>query len=208
MKKTTLTFLLLISAFFSLADGGCTYAIRKTSFEDSEGKKVRLTFYVPQQNAICTGLENCTSFEWYRHNGSGFDLIPGENNEFYDVCEPGVYKLVACGISPWIGCKIDSNEVHKNVILPEKAINKFSAYPNPCSDGKINLLVPDSPVSSETDKFKVEIYNVLGNQVFIKENLEFGTKNLPIDLSNQGKGIFILKISSGTEVKVLKVLVN
>ncbi|MGB1040351.1 MAG: T9SS type A sorting domain-containing protein [Flavobacteriales bacterium] len=204
MKKITLTFLLLISAFFSLAEGSCTVSIQKNIASNDKGTFAQLVYTVHESGTDCSHCSE--SGVWYFKEGGNFNRIVGAPNNYYNTYKPGTYKVEVCGAYAII--VLDSGEVFEKKVVTDPANNSFSVYPNPCSDGKINLLVPDSPVSSETDKFKVEIYNVLGNQVFIKENLEFGTKNLPIDLSNQGKGIFILKISSGTEVKVLKVLVN
>jgi hypothetical protein len=98
--------------------------------------------------------------------------------------------------------------VYKNSVKPVKMVSQFSVYPNPSKDGIINLLIPANPVSVESNTFKFELYNALGNRILKKENLLFDAHHMPIGLEGKGSGIYLLKITSGEEVKVLKILVN
>lgn len=209
MKNFALTISLFFITLFSLA-GGCTHHLNESYTETELGKKVRLTFAVDmsQPSPYCEALSRCQTFQWYKHDGTDFVIIPGETGNYYDTYEPGVYKLVACGSIEGGVIVIEEGEVYKNEVLLEKTVTRFSVYPNPTTESTINLLVPHSPISLESFTYKIELYNVLGNQVVLKEGLEFGTGNYPLNLQSQGKGIFMLRITSGEEVKVLKILLR
>lgn len=79
--------------------------------------------------------------------------------------------------------------------LESENINYVKIYPNPVDDF-INLNI------STTENFKTEIFNILGKKVFEGKN------QTKIDFSLYEKGIYFLKIKSGFDNKVLKVLKN
>lgn len=83
--------------------------------------------------------------------------------------------------------------------IEEKASNKrntFDIYPNPNS-GTFTLTLPDAAAQHE-----VVIYDLLGNVIYHSSIIN----NQRIDISTQPKGVYFVKVSSGNEVWVRKVV--
>lgn len=108
-------------------------------------------------------------------------------------------SLVDCGAYEYCtNCKLASPPPVTTSFLDE--LSDFIVYPNP-NNGlfslKMNGLAPD-------DKLNIEIFNVLGVKVYANEI----ANNSPIDLSNQAKGIYVIRIrkdnKSFTQQMVLK----
>ena len=66
--------------------------------------------------------------------------------------------------------------------LNDNLITDFRLYPNPVND-LINL-------STQLENFKVEIFDLLGKKLFESYDLKI------IDVTNLGKGTYLLKVSS------------
>jgi hypothetical protein len=77
------------------------------------------------------------------------------------------------------------------------SLAEMQVYPNPSSDGRFNL----KNVSQGT----IAVYNVLGDLVY-KNNLK--SSNQLIDLSGQGKGVFIIKVQSDNVEKFQRVVIR
>ena len=82
---------------------------------------------------------------------------------------------------------INNNEYSKNL---------FSIYPNP-STGKFNI-----KFSNQHQITSVEIYNLLGESVFQKQNTN------EIDLSSAAKGIYFVKVYAGEKIYTEKIIVE
>ena len=82
---------------------------------------------------------------------------------------------------------INNNEYSKNL---------FSIYPNP-STGKFNI-----EFSNQQQITSVEIYNLLGESVFQKQNTN------EIDLSSAAKGIYFVKVYAGEKIYTEKIIVE
>ena len=79
------------------------------------------------------------------------------------------------------------------------AITGFSMYPNPVSDGVLNVL------SASTSVKEVSIFNLLGKQVF--SSSFSGIKN-DIDVSSINAGIYILKIIEEGKTATRKLIIR
>ncbi len=82
---------------------------------------------------------------------------------------------------------INNNEYSKDL---------FSIYPNP-STGKFNIAF-----SNQQQITSVEIYNLLGESVFQKQNTN------EIDLSSAAKGIYFVKVYAGEKIYTEKIIVE
>ncbi|MCY7410638.1 MAG: GEVED domain-containing protein [Chitinophagales bacterium] len=84
-----------------------------------------------------------------------------------------------------------------NGILIEEIFSSFSVYPNP-NDGKFFIELNSS---SPKNNFTLSIYNLLGNEVYVKKYSSLPTqKNIWVDLSNLKKGNYLLQISSENSI--------
>ena len=88
-------------------------------------------------------------------------------------------------------------EMEKSKIQPSLGYN-ISLYPNP-TNGEFQIEMPE-----ESSFNRVEVMNIVGKQLFVKNtNSE---KRMSFDLSNQPKGLYLVKISSDNETIVKKVM--
>jgi endonuclease I len=75
--------------------------------------------------------------------------------------------------------------------------NDFNIYPNP-SKGNFNINFSDS-----NEIYSVEIYSLIGQKVFEKENT-----NSTVSVSNLQKGIYLIKVAKGNESITKKMIIN
>ncbi|RLD97447.1 MAG: hypothetical protein DRJ13_12280, partial [Bacteroidetes bacterium] len=79
--------------------------------------------------------------------------------------------------------------------LPMMEGTDIHVYPNPCS----GLLVLEYREESEHDDLMVRISNVRGEMVK-EEKIDAAKKLIPVDISNQPDGIYVLTLTSGQSV--------
>ncbi|MAC87103.1 MAG: hypothetical protein CMQ52_03135 [Gammaproteobacteria bacterium] len=77
--------------------------------------------------------------------------------------------------------------------------NLFSMYPNPSNNGIFKLSISDN------ERVSMQIFDLSGRLVTKKDDLR---NNDEIDVSHYHKGIYIAKISSGSNISSIKLLVN
>lgn len=75
--------------------------------------------------------------------------------------------------------------------------NTFNIYPNP-SSGKISL-------NTNVNEYQINLYNILGADVYTRNNL---TRNSTLNLGFLKNGVYLLKITSGTEVTIKKIVLK
>ncbi len=78
-------------------------------------------------------------------------------------------------------------------------IVKFSAFPNPVSQGKLTI------TTFNTKEKEVTIYNVLGKRVFTHK---FSANKKLLDVSHINAGIYIMKIIEGDKVATKKLIIK
>lgn len=100
------------------------------------------------------------------------------------------------------GTKTKDNEVAQEEEATQNMIESgdVSVYPNPTS-GEINIRF------IKNDGFRsLEIYNLLGKQIFKKENIT--APNTIVNLKEQSKGIYIVKVNYEDKVIMKKILLE
>lgn len=80
---------------------------------------------------------------------------------------------------------------------PSTAKTVFSIYPNPVNDGRFNI------TASNGEQVDVTIFSLLGQQVGSFKNV-----TNTVSVSNLNSGVYLVKISQGTSVDTLKLIVE
>ncbi len=86
-------------------------------------------------------------------------------------------------------------------IQNESIFSQMNIWPNP-ANGKFNIQLPES----KNGKFTIEIFDLAGKPLNI--NAIYQDKIISIDLSDKPKGIYLLKISNGTETVNRKLILQ
>jgi len=111
--------------------------------------------------------------------------------------------IPGCDNAPFPCSPSDSTHYYYHTISDVNDVKaedgNFNVYPNP-SSGKFT-------VSSKSTIDAIEIYNLLGERVYSDSKFTQQTSN-EIDLSNQGKGIYIINIYAGKNRHTRKIVVQ
>ena len=139
-------------------------------------------------------IDNPINLSWF---GSNSDAINNANTlpETTELVNGSTYYAV----NTQNGCRSTPFAVTVNVTLGlnNAELDAIKIYPNP-TNGKLFI-------TSHELITQVEVINVLGQS--LATHL-FNTRSLELDMSSFGKGIYILKISSGISQKTIRVLNN
>ncbi|MBI3519500.1 MAG: T9SS type A sorting domain-containing protein, partial [Bacteroidetes bacterium] len=83
--------------------------------------------------------------------------------------------------------------------LKQELNNDLFIYPNPASN-YLNVQYKSS------SKYNIEIYNIIGQQVFEKQNIN--SNFIKLDISNFAKGSYIVKINDNGKLTTQKLIIN
>ena len=188
-----------------LSDG--TVLDSKTVFIPDGESTIELNFDIDAGFFYELGCSSDPSL--YRNNGAGqqdFPYLIGDACEIITTSEgPNFYyyfydwKIVVSGFP----CESDRVEVIGEVIpssvndVLEKSI---SIYPNPTT-GLLNI----DPSEFNTNRFDLELVDVVGKTVFQKRILDFSSI-IQVDMSDHEDGIYLLKIISESAELTRKVI--
>jgi len=114
----------------------------------------------------------------------------------------GVYSVTVTDAN---GCSVSASETvgFSTGIGDNKVSMKFDLYPNP-TKADVNISIEMSKAAEVT----VELFNILGERV-VNENLgEVRTANKTISLANHAAGVYLAKVTYGTESVVRRVVLN
>ena len=120
--------------------------------------------------------------------------IPNNNYSFLNWTENGVvvssdsdYSFVVTGDRTLV-----ANFFYYDAV--EEQFNNIMVYPNPTND----LVFIDGYNTK-----KVELYNLIGQILVSKENLE---SNTPISIKHLSSGLYLLKVYSDNDIVIVRVL--
>ncbi|MEO5892436.1 MAG: T9SS type A sorting domain-containing protein [Ferruginibacter sp.] len=148
--------------------------------------------------------QNIDRYELQRSTGSFLYTkvrsVPVSEDSLYsfiDDVQPGIAYQYRLMIVPKAGgkCYSDTRSVQ---IKDNKA---FTIYPNP-STGKVSV-----SMSGYTGGVNFVVCNSLGETVLVKEGVSLN-RTLELDLSNQPKGIYLLKIETSNSNVIQKILIQ
>ena len=129
--------------------------------------------------------DSTASFQWI--NCSDYKPVSDQIHQIFNVILSGSYAVILTknGCSDTSSCyEVITSGVSQSYSRPELTI-----YPNP-SNGKFQISISNSKYN---ENFKLVIYNIQGKQIFQNTTNSASV----IDLNNQPKGIYFIKVLFG-----------
>lgn len=127
-------------------------------------------------------------------DSSGNVYLAGRTASFNNIAFNGHQNTIGNGFNAFL-VKFDGTSV-VNINENIQQLRNISVYPNP-NNGVFNIVLEE--------KSNIEIFNVLGEQVYINSGLN---NNIQIDISNQPKGIYFINIKGEKSNSSLKTIIN
>jgi len=127
-------------------------------------------------------------FEYYKASESSFPLFSHSTFDVINAVFPVTFGVVLSSVNPegFVG-------------LEESTVREFALYPNP-STGLFTVSLP-----AVDSKATIVVYNAIGN---IVQSVKPTSLDTTIDLSNESKGIYFVKMQTEVESKTMKVIVR
>ncbi len=133
--------------------------------------------------------------------GATYNWSNGAMTQTITVSTSNVYTVT---VTNTFGCTASDNVVVNVVICPgtdEPALRNVSVFPNPTSGA---LTVQFAELPSKTTHLTV--VNAVGQVVLAKQQV--ADLNTSLDLSNLPKGLYLLRLQSGTSIRSVRVVVQ
>ena len=148
---------------------------------------------VPVITAFSTILTSsaATSYQWF----SAADLINGETAQTYSPTQTGLYSVEITDSNGCSATSADFTFTFSGLTNVSKT-GTIEVSPNP-SSGKFSISFGNSDVRS------IKIFNASGSIVF-NSSIHISE----IDLTNQSKGVYFLKIETDNKIYITKLVVN
>ena len=174
--------------------------------------KVKLEGVISNRDGIGNTIEISIDGEsQYRYTLAGEGYL--SQNSFYEFFGTGTATEIDFIKVTWTATgtteTINNVDVNQAIIIKEgsgilsntdiQTDNFFSMYPNPSNNGIFKLSILDNETVS------LQIFDLSGRLVTKKDDLR---NNDEIDVSHYHKGIYVAKISSGSNISSIKLLVN
>ena len=138
-------------------------------------------------------------YQWYL-NAS---ILPGETNQTYDA---SLYpnETLSVIVSNSFGClSAESSGYLVGVSEIKNSLNHINVYPNP-NNGIFEI----SFYAAKSAEYEVKITNIVGQVLSINSIPVSGTMNKKVDLSNYGKGLYFITVSSEGEENTYKLIIE
>ena len=174
--------------------------------------KVKLEGVISNRDGIGNTIEISIDGEsQYRYTLAGEGYL--SQNSFYEFFGTGTATEIDYIKVTWTATgtteTINNVDVNQAIIIKEgsgilsntdiQTDNFFSMYPNPSNNGIFKLSISDK------ERVSLQIFDLSGRLVTKKDDLR---NNDEIDVSHYHKGIYVAKISSGSNISSIKLLVN
>jgi hypothetical protein len=150
---------------------------------------------------ITANSSTATSYQWLDCN-AGMALIAGETAQSYTATANGDYAVEVTEN----GC-IDTSacvNISALALSDNSSTNVLNVFPNP-TNGTFNISV--SNVNSL--ELMITIVDIQGKEVFTSSDKNVsGTFKKQINLEELSKGVYYIKVNTGAEVKIQKLIIQ
>jgi hypothetical protein len=181
------------------------YALTVTDFKGCTGSDEVLLAVNPnpvvdlgQDSTICEGQTLTLDAG---NAGASYNWSTGASTQ---TIEAGASDLYEVTVTNAFGCTASGDVAVSVVICPgtdEPALRKVSVFPNPTSGA---LTVQFSELPAKT--IHLSVVNTIGQVVLAKQQVT--DLNTALDLSQLPKGLYLLRLQSGTSVETVRVVVQ
>ncbi|HLC83991.1 MAG TPA: T9SS type A sorting domain-containing protein, partial [Bacteroidia bacterium] len=141
------------------------------------------------------------TYLWLDCNAAYAPLSPAETNQVYTSTANGSYavEITANGCVDTSACVVISTTGIAN-----NSENVLSVYPNPTM-GMFNIAISNANIA----ELVITIVDIQGKEVFssVDKNVN-GAYNKQINLEEISKGLYYIKMNTGSEVKIQKLIVQ
>ncbi|MBL0309413.1 MAG: T9SS type A sorting domain-containing protein [Bacteroidetes bacterium] len=124
---------------------------------------------------------NAVSYQWYRNNVA---ITPGGTSQLLIASQPGSYTVEITDI---YGCKATSTPIATAIHDLANDIH-FELYPNPVSEGKLQVVIGKECLGCE-----LQVFDATGR--LVHQSLVH-TKKSDIDVSHLAKGLYVVKLNN------------
>ena len=174
--------------------------------------KVKLEGVISNRDGIGNTIEiSIDGQSQYRYTLAGEGYL--SQNSFYEFFGTGTAIEIDYIKVTWTATgtieTINNVDVNQAIIIKEgsgilsntdiQTDNLFSMYPNPSNNGIFKLSISDN------ERVSLQIFDLSGRLVTKKDDLR---NNDEVDVSHYHKGIYVAKISSGSNISSIKLFVN
>jgi len=151
--------------------------------------------------AVITANSATGTYLWLDCNAAYAALTPAETNQAYTSTANGSYavQITDNGCVDTSACVVISTTGIDN-----NSANVLSVYPNPTM-GMFNIAIANANIA----ELVITIVDIQGKEVFssVDKNVN-GTFNKQINLEEIAKGLYYIKMNTGAEVKIQKLIVQ
>lgn len=151
---------------------------------------------------------NVIGYDWKTYSGSGYTLDP--DLYFYLKQEDGtIYRLhfLSFDGSATGNVSFEYEDVTAQMgTVAFNAENSFSVFPNPSTDGQVQILYETNTGSGTPGR--VAVFSLTGKKVFETQLENNGFYNQTLDLSNLSSGVYLLRFQAGKFLGTKKVVLK
>ena len=174
----------LCAGFYNVIVTDINGCIVSNSAIVNEPDIILINLLIDGNNIIATS--GFTSYQWYDNNN---DPINGATDSIFTPSAIGNYYVTVTDTN---NCSADSYSIEYTISKIEDYSSNIAIFPNP-TNGKMT-------VKSEYGIRSIELYNTIGNQLYLVNNNKNKITETIIDLSTFAKGGYFIKININNQI--------
>ena len=150
----------------------------------NEPNPLLINIWINASNIIATS--GFTSYQWYDNNNNP---INGATDSIFTPLGMGVYYVTVTDTNT---CSADSYSIEYTISTIEDYSSSINIFPNP-TNGNITII-------SEYGIKTIELYNTIGNELYLVNNKGNKITETKLDLSTFAKGVYFIKININNQI--------
>jgi len=174
----------LCPGFYNVIVSDINGCIGSNSAIVNEPNPLLINISIDGSNIIATS--GFTSYQWYDNNNNP---INGATDSIFTPLGMGFYYLTVTDTN---ACSADSYSIEYTISSFEDYSSSINIFPNP-TNGNIT-------VTSEYSIKTIELYNTIGNELYLVNNNENKITETKLDLSTFAKGVYFIKININNQI--------